>query len=131
MGNGGGVAAGAPRRVHKFNGGLSVTWRALLWWLAPVGLTIILFAIEAVRRGPTVSFDLLTGTVSVSQVHAGPAGWCLLFAGYLVLPAAIAVVASAVFANQVRTMTPEEVDARFDANYERVFNEKPPGQSRA
>jgi hypothetical protein len=89
-------------------------------------LVVILFFIEWATQGVTVAFDLMTGTVSVSQVKAGPAGWCLSFAGYLILPIVIAVMASAIFANQVRTINEKEFDARFDSSFERHFGQPPP-----
>ena len=55
--------------------------------------------------------DLLTGTLGVGEAHAGALGWCLAFAGYLVLPVSVAVVAAAVYASQTRTLNEEELDA--------------------
>lgn len=102
-----------------------LTWRALRWWLIPIVVIAALFVSVWGLSGFTAAFELVTGTDSVSHVHADTLGWLLSFAGYLVIPIAIGVVATAVFARQVRTISPEEFDDRADHWYQEAFGEAP------
>jgi hypothetical protein len=107
-----------------------MTWRALRWWLIPVVAVVAIFVSVWGLSGFTTAFELLTGTASVSQVRADTLGWLLSFSGYLLIPIAVGVVATAVFAGQVRTMTPQEFEDRADRWYREAFGESPPSRVR-
>jgi protein-S-isoprenylcysteine O-methyltransferase Ste14 len=101
-----------------------------IWFLALGLVTAVPFVVTALSVSFKTAFNVLTGTTSPIDSHAGIAGVVLAVVGYLMVPTVVGTLAAVLFDRQRRasTLDPDEIDEAVRRVMAKRF--PPPDQTR-